>query len=105
MTQLLDTPVERFRKQWTKREYCDLVDRGVFRKQRVFLYRGELIEMPPMGTLHARGISRLTSWLVRNFDPQHAVRCQLPFDAPGESTSPLAKPAVMIQVSALTTVN
>jgi Uma2 family endonuclease len=85
MTQLLDTPVERFRKQWTKREYSELAERGVFGKQRIYLYRGELIQMPPTGTLQARGITRLNTWLVRNFDPQHVVRCQLPFDAPGES--------------------
>lgn len=45
-------------KQWTKTEYSEKVEVGFLYKQRVFLYRGELIEMPVMGTLKS-SVSRL----------------------------------------------
>jgi Uma2 family endonuclease len=86
MTLVADNPAKPHVKRWTKQEYNALVDRGAFQGMRVYLYRGELIEMPPMGSLHARGIANITSWLVRNFDPEFVVRIQSPFDSPGETT-------------------
>jgi Uma2 family endonuclease len=85
MTQLLHSPPQRPRKRWTKREYNNLVERGFFDGDPVYLYRGELIEMAAMGTLHARGISKVNAWLVRTFDPTYVIRCQTPFEVPGES--------------------
>jgi Uma2 family endonuclease len=85
MTLILNNPTKPHRKRWTKREYHAEVDRGAFRQQRIFLYRGELIEMPPMGSLHAFGITNLTEWLARAFFPQYRVRIQQPFETPGES--------------------
>lgn len=72
-------------KRWTKREYNAMVDRGAFQGQRLFLYRGELIDMPPMGALHARSLSNITEWLVRTFTPDYRIRNQSPFQAPGDT--------------------
>jgi Uma2 family endonuclease len=86
MTLVLNNPAKPHLKRWTKKEYNGAVDRGLFEGQRrVFLYRGELIEMPSMGALHAFGISNLTVWLTRTFDPENRIRIQLPFETPGES--------------------
>ena len=72
-------------KRWTKAEFNSAVDRGVFAGTRTYLYRGELIDMPAMGTLHVRGTTRVNSWLVHNLDPQFVIRCQGPFELPDES--------------------
>jgi Uma2 family endonuclease len=85
MTQLLENPVKRQPKRWTKQEYHAAVDRGLFVGQRIYLYRGELIQMASMGALLVRGISNVTIWLVRTFDPDYAIRCQSPFELPDES--------------------
>ena len=85
---LLDAPAVppgRPPKRWTKAEFNAAVDRGVFAGSRTYLYRGELIDMPAMGTLHIRGIIRATVWLVRTFDPDYVVRCQGPFELRDES--------------------
>ncbi len=84
MTLLAEKPAARTRKRWTKREYNDLVDRGVL-KGRIFLYRGELIEMPAMGALHCFGVSNVDEWLHDTFRPEYRVRIQLPFECPDES--------------------
>ena len=88
MTMLAEPPVavaRRTPKRWTKAEFNAAVDRGVFAGSRIYLYRGELIDMPAMGTLHIRGIRRANVWLVSTFEPAFAVRCQGPFELPDES--------------------
>ncbi len=87
MTQLAEPPVEGRRppKRWTKAEFNAAVDRGWLVGTRIYLYRGELIEMPAMGTLHVRGTRRVNVWLVNTFEPAFAVRCQAPFELPDES--------------------
>jgi Uma2 family endonuclease len=85
MTLLLNNPNKPHLKRWTKGEYFEAVERGAFHQQRIFLYRGELIETPPMGALHAFGVANLTEWLSRTFAPQYRIRIQLPFETPGES--------------------
>jgi Uma2 family endonuclease len=85
MTLILNNPSKPHLKRWTKQEYHAEVDRGSFRRQRIFLYRGELIEMPPMGSLHRFGIANLTDWLSRVFAPEHRILIQCPFETPGES--------------------
>lgn len=85
MTLILDNPAKPHLKRWNKKEYHTEVDRGAFRQQRIFLFRGELIEMPPMGSLHAFGITNLTEWLTETFRPGHRIRIQQPFETPGES--------------------
>ena len=85
---LFDAPAvvpRRTPKRWTKAEFNAAVDRGWFAGSRIYLYRGELVEMPAMGTLHIRGISRLTPWLVYTFDPDYIIRSQGPIELPDES--------------------
>ena len=72
-------------KRWTKREFNALSAREAFEGFPIFLFRGELVDMPMMGPRHAAGIKRITVWLVRSFDPEFAVRIQLPFETPGET--------------------
>jgi Uma2 family endonuclease len=79
---------ERFRprpKRWAKAEYAALVERGVLRGQHVYLYRGELIEVAPMGSAHLIALNRVNLWACQNFCPPFMVMCQSPFETPGES--------------------
>jgi Uma2 family endonuclease len=85
MTLILDNPAGPHLKRWTKREYFIEVDRGAFRRQNIFLYRGELIEMAPMGSLHRFGIANVTDWLSRVSGSAYRVLIQCPFETPGES--------------------
>ena len=85
MTMLAQSPGRRPPKRWTKAEFNAAVDRGVFAGTRVYLYRGELIEMPAMGTLHIRGITRVDDWLHDVVRPTFVIRCQGPFELPDES--------------------
>jgi len=84
MTMLAERPSVRTPKRWTKQEYNDLVDRGILRG-RIFLYRGELLEMPAMGALHCFGVSNVDEWLHDIFRPEYRIRIQLPFECPDES--------------------
>src|SRR5437764_938018 len=72
-------------KRWTKAQYMDLVNRGALDRQRLYLFRGELIEMPPMGHLHATSFMKVSEVLFTTFYPQYKVRTQSPFETPGES--------------------
>lgn len=73
-------------KHWTKKEYNSLVNQGVFQNQRLYLFRGELLEMAPMGNQHAVCVMKSTSVLFNLFpSKQYFVRVQLPFDPPGQS--------------------
>ena len=74
-------------KRWTKDEYNGLAERGVFAGQRLYLFRGEVIEMSPQLHPHAFAVMQLTSALFRAFglDEGYKVRIQLPFDVPGDS--------------------
>jgi Uma2 family endonuclease len=72
-------------KLWTKREYSEKVERGFLSKQRVYLFRGELIEMASMGALHWQGIKKLNYWLAEKFRPEFETNTQAPFEAFDES--------------------
>lgn len=73
-------------KHWTKAEYYALVEQGVFENQRVSLFRGELIEMAPMGNQHAVCVMKSTSVLSKlSGAGNYFLRVQLPFDGPGQS--------------------
>ena len=86
MMPMLEPPIAgRTPKRWTKREYNAGVERGWFAKTRIYLYRGELYEPPPMGTAHARGITRLNSWLMASLHPTFVVRPRAPFELVDDS--------------------
>jgi Uma2 family endonuclease len=72
-------------KRWTKAEFYGWCDRGFFEESPIFLYRGALIEVPPMGPRHAQGVVRISQYLFRTFDPALTIRIQLPFETPGET--------------------
>lgn len=75
------------RKLWTKDEYNKLVELGAFEGQRIYLFRGEIIEMPPQYQPHAFAVSRLNKALGKAFglDTGFEIRIQLPFETPGQS--------------------
>jgi Uma2 family endonuclease len=72
--------------RWTKARYLAAVDYdpALFPK-RSFLFRGELIEMPPMKEPHAHGVMRVNYWVTSSFRPRFHVRIQMPLDVPGDS--------------------
>ena len=72
-------------KRWTKAEFNALSSTPLFEGQRVYLYRGELIQMPGMGALHWQGVKRLGYWLNDAFRPAFEVATQVPFELPDES--------------------
>ncbi len=72
-------------KRWSKAEFNAAVERGWFAGSRIYLYRGELVEMPAMGTLHIRGITRVASWLHKTLEPPFLIRHPGPFELPDES--------------------
>ena len=87
MTMLAEPPVavaRRTPKRWTKAEYRRATA-GFLEGQRVYLYRGELIQMPGMGALHWQGMKRLSYWLNDTFRPEFEVATQMPFELPDES--------------------
>ena len=59
MTIAVEQPRSPRRKLWTTQEYNQLVEKGVFQGQRLYLFRGELIEKPPQYHPHAFAVTGL----------------------------------------------
>jgi Uma2 family endonuclease len=77
---------EQIPKRWTKAEYNKKVERGFLVGQRVFLNRGELIEMSVMSYEHAQCCNRIAYWLFDTFrHSEYAIRGRCPLEVPGDS--------------------
>ena len=87
MTIAVEQPRPPRRKLWTTDEYNQLVAKGVFQGQRLYLFRGELIEMSPQYHPHAFAVTELTDALQIAFGIRQGfkVRIQLPFEVSGDS--------------------
>src|SRR5271169_1715506 len=70
---------------WTKAEYHDLAERGIFDGQRVELIVGEVIEMPPQKDEHAMAVSLVNYALLKVFAKGYLVRVQMPMNLGAES--------------------
>lgn len=72
--------------RWTRDEYDRMVAAGVFPPgARVQLIDGEIIEMPPQGSLHATAVSLVETGLRRACADGHYVRIQMPVALDGRS--------------------
>ena len=65
---------------WTKDEYHQMAEMGLFHGQRVELLEGEVLVMSPMRPPHARRIHVVAQVLSAAFGDQVGVRQQLPLD-------------------------
>jgi len=64
---------------WTREEYDRIVEAGVFPEgSRVQLIDGEIIEMPPQGSLHATAIQLVERALARACGESFCLRGQMP---------------------------
>jgi Uma2 family endonuclease len=65
-------------RRWTRAEYYRLAELGLFRKERVELIEGEIIQMPPQKNFHAVAIGLAEQALQAAFGPGHWIRIQAP---------------------------
>jgi Uma2 family endonuclease len=72
--QSLDTPQPH---RFSREEYYQMFEMGMFRDRRVELIDGEIIDMPAMKDLHAVAVGLVQKSLLLTF-PDAWVRCQLP---------------------------
>jgi Uma2 family endonuclease len=81
-------PAEIKRHRFTAEEYHKMVEVGLLREDaRVELIGGEIVEMSPIGWLHAGCVNRLTKALVRLVGDRYEVSVQNPI-ALGEGDEP-----------------
>lgn len=89
MTAVLEQPQHPRLKRWTKAEYLRLVESGAFDEDgHYYLFRGEILDMSPMGSPHSISMMKATAVLSRaiaSHSGEQFLRVQLPFDAPGDS--------------------
>ena len=62
-------------RKWTRDEYYQMADMGLFQDQRVELIEGEIVETAPQKNLHAVAISLAQKVLERAFGDGYWVRC------------------------------
>ncbi len=85
------------RKAWrfTKEQYYKIAELGWFDGKHVELIDGEIIEMSPMGTLHATAVAIAARRLEAAFGKGYYARWQQPFDV-GELTEPEPDVAIVV---------
>lgn len=66
---------------WTRGEYYKMADVGLFAGKHVELIEGRIIEMSPMGSLHATGVGLAGRALEAAFGHGYFARWQMPLDA------------------------
>ncbi len=71
-------------KRLTKAQYHFLAA-GPLEGERVYLYRGELIEKPRMSMVRAFGVTMVSDWCHDTFRPTFRVRTQKPLELPDDS--------------------
>ena len=79
---------------WTRSEYYKMAYVGLFDHKRVELIEGQVIEMSPMGSLHATAVALVARTVERVFSNDHFVRWQMPFVI-GEFSEPEPDVAVV----------
>src|SRR5436309_10868855 len=84
MTAIVEQPQAPRLKKWTQEEYLRLVEQEAFGKQRVYLFRGDIIEMPPQSHPHQFAIMELDRYLHDAYKRPYRIRIQLPFITPGD---------------------
>ncbi len=78
------SPAEPTPHRFTKEEYYQMGEAGLFRDRRVELMGGEIIDMSPIGPMHSAVVTHVRRLLERLF-PDYHVRDQQPFDASDDS--------------------
>lgn len=74
------------RRYWTKDEYNAAVDAGVLTPaSKVYLSRGELIDVMSIGFEHRTAVCNSGDWCVEAFGPLFRTCVQMPLDVPGDS--------------------
>lgn len=70
---------------WTREEYQQLAETGIFAQRRVELIEGQVLKMPPMGSRHSSTLMLLTRLLPKIFGEGFAISIQLPLAISSES--------------------
>lgn len=79
---------------WTRGEYNRMAEAGLFRGKHVELIEGQVIEMSPMGSLHATAVALTARRMEKAFGQGYFVRWQMPLEA-GEISEPEPDVAVI----------
>lgn len=66
--------------RWTKKEYHQLAELGMFEGRRTEFLEGEIIEMPTMNSPHATGLSLTDTAMREVFGREFTIRNQMPLD-------------------------
>jgi Uma2 family endonuclease len=89
---LLDPPQVH---QWTRDEYYKMAEAGLFEGKHVELIEGRIIEMSPMGSTHATGVSLAGDSLRSVIGHGLHIRSQMPLDL-GDLSEPEPDIAVVM---------
>jgi len=75
----MDATIEPQRRRFTIEEYHRLAEAGVFREnERLELIEGEIVEMSPIGRVHAATVDRIAGAFFRRLGDRAGVRVQGP---------------------------
>ncbi len=74
--------------KWSRADYYRLGELGFFHGKRVELIRGEIVQMSPIGGLHAMGVLLVADAFARAFGAGSHVRAQSPLRLAGSEPQP-----------------